>query len=155
MQEQVRRVLDDKGGEVHTTTPDTTVIDAVTAMNDHGIGALVVMRGSKPVGMFTERDVLRRVVAEERSPTTAKVGDVMSTDVVSIGPDVTVEEAMSVITQRRCRHLPVIEERRMLGLISSGDLTKWVTRNQARDIQDLVEYINGPHARDSAPPPVL
>ncbi|MFW6051124.1 MAG: CBS domain-containing protein [Myxococcota bacterium] len=153
MKTPVRRVLEAKGSDVQTAGPNEPVVDAVARMNDHGIGALVVVDGGRPVGVFTERDVLRRVVAEGRDPRATRVQDVMSTDVVVIAPHVTVEEAMSVITERRCRHLPVVEGGRMVGLISSGDLTKWVTRNQARDIQDLVEYINGPHVRDSVPPP--
>lgn len=151
MDTEIREILEAKGGEVHTTTASATVSDAVRQMNQHGIGALVVVDGDQPVGIFTERDVLERVVAQGRSATATQVGRVMTREVVVISPRRTVEQVMKVVTQKRCRHLPVLENGRMVGLISSGDITKWLTRHQAQDIQDLVEYINGPVAR-SAPP---
>lgn len=152
MHTPIRTVLEQKGSEVRTTTPDALVIDAVHAMNTHAIGALVVCDGRAPVGMFTERDVMRRVIADRLDPHSTPVRRVMTTQVAVVSPDVTIFEAMSIITEKRFRHLPVVEEGRIVGLVSAGDLTKWVARDQARDIQDLIEYIHGPHAKDSEPP---
>jgi CBS domain-containing protein len=155
MKSRIREVLASKGTVVHTASPHMMVVEAVQRMNEHGIGALVVLDGQRPVGIFSERDVLRRVVARGRDAESTPVRDVMTTNVVVVPPDMDVEDTMAVITETRCRHLPVMEEGRMVGLISSGDLTKWVTQDQARDIQDLIEYINGPHAADSVRPPPL
>jgi CBS domain-containing protein len=150
---KIREVLAAKGSQVQTVAPDTTVLEAVQRMNEHGIGSLVVIKGSRPIGMFTERDVLRRVVSGGRPADSTPVREVMTTNVVIVSPDVAVSDAMAIVTETRCRHLPVMEDDRMVGLISSGDLTKWVTRNQAQDIQHLIEYINGPHVADSVRPP--
>jgi CBS domain-containing protein len=114
-------------------------------MNDNRIGGLLVLSGGAPVGIFTERDVLVRVVAEGRDPEGTLVGEVMSANLAVVGPDTTVEEAMAICTDKRCRHLPVMDGDELLGLISSGDLTLWVTKIQSAEIQDLVRYIRGEH----------
>ena len=136
-------LLQDKGSEVQTVKPDDSVLDAVRRMNEVGIGSLLVMNGDELVGIFTERDVLRRVVDSGLDPAATRVAKVMTRDLVTVGPAMTVGEAMAVVTQRRCRHLPVCEEGRLLGVVSSGDLTRWATRHQATHIQDLVNYITG------------
>ncbi len=143
MQTRLGVLLRRKGPEVHAVSPTATVLDAVEAMNRERVGALVVRDGEALVGMFTERDVLTRVVASGRDPAATPVGTVMTRDLVTVGPEITVEQAMAVITERRCRHLPVVEGGRLVGLLSSGDLTRWVTRNQAWHIEDLVNYITG------------
>ena len=107
------------------------------------IGALLVCDDDRVVGIFTERDVLNRVVDPGKDPGTVRVADVMTGDVVTIGPEVSVEEAMAVVTEKRCRHLPVMTGEQLLGLISIGDLTRWVATRQAHHIQDLVNYITG------------
>jgi CBS domain-containing protein len=157
METQIREVLGDKGQEVITTGADATVSAAVSLMNDRRIGAVVVVdRGGTPIGMFSERDVLQRVVARGRDPDTATVREVMTTPLVVVSPDITVGEAMVVITERRTRHLPVVEDGVLVGLISSGDLTHWVIRDQAREISDLVCYMQGPYYEpvlsDAGPP---
>ena len=143
MQSNLSAVLKHKGHTVLTVAPDATVINAVRTMNEHGVGSLLVMNGDEVVGIFTERDVLRRVVDSELDPQTTKVAKVMTRELVTVRQKTTVTEAMAVVTEKRCRHLPVIEDGRLLGMVSIGDLTRWVSREQAYHIQDLVNYITG------------
>lgn len=143
MQSKLSVVLQNKGGEVHSIAPAATVLEAVRAMNRARVGALLVRDGEEIAGIFTERDVLTRVVDSGLDPAATPVSQVMTRELVTVGPEVSVEQAMAVVSERRCRHLPVVERGRILGLVSSGDLTRWVTRHQAWHIQDLVAYITG------------
>jgi len=143
MQSTLSAVLQSKGHEVLTIAPEKTVLEAVRTMNEHGVGSLLVMNGDEVVGIFTERDVLRRVVDAELDPRTTKVAKVMTRELVTVRQRMTVTEAMAVVTEKRCRHLPVIEDGQLLGMVSIGDLTRWVSRAQAFHIQDLVNYITG------------
>jgi CBS domain-containing protein len=101
------------------------------------------MCGDTIVGIFSERDLLRRVIAEDRSPAATQVGDVMTTEVVVVKPTRTVGEAMQVVTEKRVRHLPVVEDGRLLGIISSGDLTRWTVAEKEGLIHSLMDYIQG------------
>ncbi len=143
MNDQLRTLIADKGNRVHSIEPTATVIEAVRRMNDSGIGALLVTRAGNPVGIFTERDVLRRVIARGLDPLTTPLGEVMTREIVVVGPSVTVGEAMAIVTAKRIRHLPVVENGKLLGLVSSGDLTRWVSRGRENQIQQLVEFITG------------
>ena len=143
MEHLLKAILDFKGSAVHTIAPETTVLDAVGRMNEKGVGALLVTDGDQPVGMFTERDVLRRVVDVRRDPSSTKVAEVMSRELVVVHPEVTVEEAMAIMTERRCRHLPVIQDDDIVGMVSIGDLSRWMSRRQANHINDLMSYITG------------
>ena len=137
MNDTLRAVLDAKGHSVHAVPPGTTVLDAVRKMNEERIGALLVMEKEDLVGIFTERDVLCRIVDQGRDPADTRVADVMTEEPVIVKANATVEEAMAVVTEKRCRHLPVMDENGLVGLVSIGDLTHWVTRNQEYHIQDL------------------
>lgn len=139
----VSAVLGDKGRQVYTTDPRATVREAVRQMNDKGVGALLVVEGERTVGIFTERDVLRRIVDEGRNPETVRVTEVMSRDVVTVGPATTVEEVMATMTARRIRHLPVLEGGELIGMISIGDITRWMSENQEEHIQRMTDYITG------------
>jgi CBS domain-containing protein len=141
MNEPIEKVLEGKGSGVETVSPQTTVRTAVQRMNERKIGALLVTEGDRPIGIFTERDVLVRVVAAGRDPQTTSVDEVMTRNLIVVQPDISVGEAMLVITRRRCRHLPVVDERGLRGLISIGDLTSWVVRDQQRTIEDLHDYM--------------
>jgi len=141
MNETIDKVLEHKGDTVEAIAPETSVLRAVERMNECHIGSLVVCDGERPIGIFTERDVLVRVVARGLDPKRTPVGEVMTRDPIAIRPDVTVTEAMMVISQRRCRHLPVVDDRGLRGLISIGDLTRWIVRNQEQTIEDLYEYL--------------
>ena len=141
MNDPIARVLDHKGSKVETVPAETTVLTAVKRMNECKIGALLVTVGGRPVGIFTERDVLVRVVAAGLDPKTTPVNEVMTRNPVIVRSDVTVNDAMMVITERRCRHLPVIDDSDLRGLISIGDLTSWLVRHQQRTIEDLHDYM--------------
>jgi CBS domain-containing protein len=134
-------LLEHKSRVVHKVAPQSTVIDAVRKMNAERIGAVLVMDGDQLIGIFTERDVLIRIVDADKDPRSTSVADVMTRQPVVVRPSATVEEAMAVVSEKRCRHLPVVENDRLVGLVSAGDLTHWVTRNQEFHIQDLVNYI--------------
>lgn len=144
MHGKISDVLQTKGRTVHTISPDATVQRAVEEMALHQVGALVVVSRSRPIGMFGEREVLWRIVHEKRAADTP-VMDVMSRAIVLVRPDMPVREAMHVMTERRVRHLPVVQQAELLGLVSIGDLTKWVVRDLEIYADDLARYIHGPH----------
>lgn len=139
----VSAVLAEKGAQVYTVAPTSTVRDAVREMNEKGVGALLVMVEEEPVGIFTERDVLRRVVDEGRSPQSTRVADVMTADLLVVEPGTPIEQVMATMTERRIRHLPVVEDGKLVGLISIGDVTRWVSVNQEAHIQQMTDYITG------------
>lgn len=142
MDTKIRAVVDSKGGRVLSIDGGAMVRDAVAIMNEHLIGSLLVLDGPRLIGIFTERDVLVRVVGDGRDPATVRVGEVMTRQIMVVEPDTTVQQAMSLMTTRRCRHLPVLEDGRVVGLISIGDLTRWVIRDQLRSIEDLTDFIH-------------
>ena len=139
----IAHILKEKGTDVHHTSPDVTVLNAVEMMSAKQIGALMVCEEGHPLGMFTERDLMTRVILGGRNPATTRIAEVMSTDVVFVEPSTPAGEAMAVMTERRCRHLPVVSEGRVVGLISIGDLVRWVSRNQEFHIRQLEDYICG------------
>jgi CBS domain-containing protein len=143
MQDTLETVLAQKGSSVHSVAPDIPVLDAVRKMNRERIGALLVCESNQLVGIFTERDVLTRVVDSGRDPAVTKVVDVMTSEVETVRSSIGVEEAMALISDRRFRHLPVIDDGELLGVVSSGDLTRWVSRNQEGHIKHLENYITG------------
>jgi len=141
----LRDILARKGSHVFTIGPGATVMDAATLMNEHKVGALVVIDdGRGVVGMFTERDVLRRVVGEQRDPATTAVAEVMSHEVACATPATTIEEARGAMKNRRIRHLPLVDgDRRLMGLISIGDLNAYETSDHEYTIYMLQEYLYG------------
>jgi CBS domain-containing protein len=140
----VKSILADKGAHVWSVGPGATVLDAAMLMNEHKIGALLVLEGGQLVGMFTERDVLRRVVGEGRNPSATRVADVMTAELVCCGPDTTLEEARGVMKNRRIRHLPVLDgEGRLMGMVSIGDLNARMEHAQEHHIHLLNEYLYG------------
>lgn len=143
MKTPVGMLLSRKGSTVHSVTPSASVADAVRVMNQHKVGSLVVKEGSRVVGMFTERDVLTRIVAAGRSPQTTKVSEVMTANVVTISSHTTVEEVMEIFATKRCRHLPVLAEGEMLGLISIGDVSRWLVDSHRAEAEQLRQYISG------------
>jgi CBS domain-containing protein len=143
LQEKVRLVLEAKGRDVYTISAGASVADAVQEMNKRGVGALVVVEGNRPVGIFTERDVLRRLPGESSEWRSVKVASLMTQKIIVIDENVSIGEAMAIITEKRCRHLPVVEQGRLTGIVSSGDLTKWVTKKQRIHIDDLTSFIMG------------
>jgi len=140
----VADILRQKGQTVHTIDPSATVLDATQKMNQHKLGALVVMTGGRVVGMFTERDVLRRVVGELRDPSQTCITDVMTKEVICVRPDTDMDEVSAIMQQRRIRHLPVCDASGELhGMISIGDVNAYHVSNQEMQISFLSEYIYG------------
>lgn len=140
----VRDILAGKGSSVLSIGPDATVLDAALLMNDHRVGSLVVMQGGRVCGIFTERDMLRRVVVPRLDPSGTPVRAVMTEDVVCCELSTPVEEVRGVMKNRRIRHLPVVnEDRELCGLVSIGDLNSHEATNQERTIHLLQAYIHG------------
>ena len=131
---------------VHTISPGASVLDAVKRMAEHGIGALLVTEGGRIVGIVTERDYARKVVLRGRSSDVTPVRDIMTTSVMYVRPDQTNEHCMALMTENRLRHLPVMEEGRLVGLISIGDLVKDIISEQKFIIEQLEHYIRGERA---------
>ena len=134
----VQKILDHKGAAVVTCAPTATVLDSARLMNQHGIGGVVVVDAGKVVGIFTERDVLRRVVAAQQDPATTRLLDVMTTPVISCEPGTQVDECRAIVTARRVRHLPVVQDGKLVGVITSGD----ILAHQLREQQEALDYLN-------------
>ncbi len=139
----VRDVLQAKGSKVFTVSPGATVMEAVDKMNRNRIGALVVMDGGTVAGMFTERDVLQRVVGLERGPRDILVAEVMTTEVICCNSDQDIEDVAAIMKDRRVRHLPVCDDDELLGMISIGDVSAQFATQQQAQISFLSEYIYG------------
>jgi len=140
----VRDILSKKGSQVWSIGGETTVLHAAQFMSEHKIGALLVLDGDRIVGMFSERDILLRVVAEGRDPAQARVADVMTVEVACCTPDTSLEEARGAMKNRRIRHLPVVDgDERLLGVISIGDLNAFQVAHQEQTIFLLNEYLYG------------
>ena len=139
----VKQLLDEKGHDVVSVAPDASVIDALRLMAEHGIGALVVLDGSRLAGVMSERDYARKVVLHGRSSAETRVKDIMSSQVHTVIPDDTVNACMLLMTQRRIRHLPVMDGGGVAGMLSIGDLVKAVIADQQEEISQLQQYSAG------------
>ena len=137
----VREILARKGPQVVTTSPATTVLEAAQLMNARGIGAVLVLQEGTLKGIFTERDLMRRVVAEQRDPATTLVGDVMTTALVVTRQEVPMEECASLMTSRRIRHLPVMGPDGLAGVVTIGDLMAYQVADHAVTIAHLNSYL--------------
>ena len=138
----VRQLLESKGPEVHAIGPDAAVIDAIRRMAEKGIGALVVLDpGGALAGVVSERDYARKIVLAGRSSRDTAVREIMSTDVVTVRLDDQAEACMHLVTDRRIRHLPVVEDGRVVGVVSIGDLVKAVIEEQQLELEQLQRYI--------------
>ena len=140
----VQDILSHKGNEVASVQRERSVIDAAREMNRLRIGSLVVVEGAKVVGIFTERDILVRVVAEGRDPNRLTVGQVMTAPVVCVTPETDLQECKSIVTTRRIRHIPVVVEGELLGIVTSGDIMARESMEREVTIESLQEYIGGP-----------
>jgi CBS domain-containing protein len=137
----VRQVLQDKGYAVETVTPETSVYDALQKMSNRGVGALVVIEGGEIRGLFSERDYARKVVLQGRASKNTPVQEVMTRRVITVEPQQTVEACMVLMTDKRIRHLPVVENGRLIGIVSIGDVVKAIIEAQRLTIEELATYI--------------
>lgn len=137
----VRHLLEAKTPEVFAIGPDVPVIDAVRLMADKSIGAVLVMQGGRLVGILSERDYARKVVLQGRASSDTPVRDIMTANVVSVGLDDSADHCMQIVTERRIRHLPVLDNGAVLGVVSIGDLVKAVIEDQQLELDQLQRYI--------------
>jgi len=143
MNTPISTLLEHKGGAVHSVNVTATVAEAVREMVRHKVGSVLVMDGAKLAGIFTERDVLRRVVGEELDPQATPVTQVMTANVLVAGPAATVQQMMELFTEKRCRHMPVMQDGKLLGMISIGDVSRWVANAHRAEAESLRQYITG------------
>ncbi|MGH8195099.1 MAG: CBS domain-containing protein [Woeseiaceae bacterium] len=139
----VCHLLDSKGRDVLSIAPEASVLDAISLMAEKAIGALVVMDGDKLAGMVTERDYARKVILKGRSAHNTSVKEIMTADVITTASNESVEKCMNIVTDKRIRHLPVVDDGKVTGIISIGDLVKAVIADQQEAIEHLQHYING------------
>ena len=140
---RIQTLLKKKGYDVWSIAPDASVYDAIHLMAEKAVGALIVMDGSKLVGVISERDYARKIILEGRSSENTKISEIMSSEVITTGPDNRIEECMAIMTERRIRHLPVLDGNEVLGVISLGDLVKYIIAEQRFVIEQMERYING------------
>lgn len=140
----VRSILDSKGTNVWSVRPDDTVLDAIALMADKSVGALLVLNTHQQiVGMISERDYARKVVLEGRSSKGTRIDEIMTSPVIVVGPDYTVAQCLLLMTEHRIRHLPVLEDGRVAGVLSIGDLVRATVAAQQETINQLTRYIMG------------
>lgn len=138
----VRKMLNQKGSEVWSISPDATVFDAIAEMAEEDIGSLAVIEGGRLIGIITERDYARKVVLKGKVSPETPVREIME-DVIAVRPEQSVEDCMAIMTERRVRHLPVVEEEQLIGIISIGDVVKSIISDQKFIISQLEHYIHG------------
>jgi len=139
----IREIVHNKGGAVWTISPDATVLEAIQMMAEKNVGALLVTKDDKLVGIISERDYSRKVVLKGRSSKDTPVRDILSGHVIHVSPDHTVDECMRLMTLHRVRHLPVLEGNKIVGVVSIGDLVNWIISAQSSTIHQLETYITG------------
>ncbi len=145
MHSPLSTVLKHKGSITHSIAPEASSYECALKLNKLGVGALLVMQANVVYGIVSERDFVRKLIGNKSDPEAVLVADIMTTqkDLITVPPTMTVREALQLITEKRIRHLPVIENGNLLGLISIGDLTKWIVSEQEHEIEALTGYIHG------------
>ena len=139
----VKEILKVKGKEVFSIPPDTTVFDALKILAEKNIGAIVVSEKDKVVGIFSERDYARKIILKGKSSIDTKVSELMTKDVLYVSPNESIDECMSLMSENHIRHLPVIKEEELIGIISIGDVVKHIIKHQKFQIRELEKYIKG------------
>jgi len=143
MTTRVADILRHKGSHIVTIEPTATVYDAIAKMVEHNVGSILVTDDEALCGIFTERDYLRRIILQGRTSKTTRIEEVMTADVLQASPHSTIKECMATMTTRPCRHLPVVEEDELVGLISLGDCVKELLGEAEARVQNLTDYITG------------
>lgn len=138
----VNQLLQRKGYDIETIDPNATVFEALQSMADNEIGSLVVVEDKKIVGLFSERDYARNIILKGRTSKDTRVKEIMSSQVLVVNPEQTTEECMAIMTEKRIRHLPVMKDNELVGIISIGDLVKAIIEEQQFVIEQLVRYIS-------------
>ena len=139
----IQHLLEAKGGELISIQPDASVLDAIKLMAEKGIGSLVVTEGDSLKGIVTERDYARKVIIKGRASDSTAIAEIMTTDVVTTSGDQTVKQCMAIMTELKCRHLPVVDDGHLVGMISIGDLVQAIIADQQEEIEQLEHYISG------------
>jgi CBS domain-containing protein len=139
----IQDILDSKGSNVLTITSNASVLEAIGTMSEANVGAIVIQDGSQPSGIFTERDYLRKIVLEGHSSSDTSVSQVMSSPLITVEPGESTHTAMETMTERRCRHLVVVAESGMVGVVSLGDLVKHLLQEKEAEVAQLSSYISG------------
>jgi CBS domain-containing protein len=139
----VRSVLQSKSNDIWSTTPDTLVFDALKVMAEKNVGVLLVLEGDQMVGIFSERDYARKVVLKGESSHTITIRNIMTSGVISVTPDQSIEDCMTLMTGKHIRHLPVLDNSKLIGLISIGDVVKAIISQHEDTIKQLENYITG------------
>ena len=137
--ESMSELLEEHHATIHSVSPDISVTECVRRMNERRIGAMLVLEGGRLCGIFTERDAVTRVLGAGLEPSYTKVAAVMSHDPICISPTTTLDEAMAMVSGHRIRHLPVVQNGDVLGMVSSGDLTHWLVEDRGGEIRELVD----------------
>lgn len=139
----VTNLLREKDSRIWSIKPDTTVFDAIEMMAEKNIGAVPVLEGGKLLGILSERDYTRKVILRGKSSRKTAAREIMSPSPVVVGPEDTVEECMRLVTEKRVRHLPVVADGKLIGILSIGDLVKWIISAQTATIDQLTKYVFG------------
>jgi CBS domain-containing protein len=138
-----RKLLDSKGHDILSVEPESTVLDALKEMEDIAAGTALVFNGDQLAGIISERDCSRKVVLKKKDPATVKVKEIMSTSLTTVSPDETLEQCLSLMTDKRIRHLPVVDSGKCIGVISIGDCVKYMLTEKSFMIKNLENYISG------------
>ena len=139
----IREVLDGKGKTVLTVAGGVSVLEAIGTMSEANIGAIVIQEGNRPEGIFTERDYLRKIALKGLSSSDTMVNEVMSSPLITVPPSESTRKAMEMMTEHRCRHLVVLEGSAMVGIVSLGDLVKYMLQEKEAEVEQLSSYISG------------
>ncbi len=140
---KVKNILDRKGNQVYSISPETIVYDALVQLHEKNISALLVIEKSKPIAIFTERDYARKVILKGKSSKETLIKEIMDTELITIPPECSIEDAMRLMTTRFIRHLPVIENDNLIGVVSIGDVVKYLIEEQQFIISNMENYIKG------------
>lgn len=141
MKTRISDILQDKQGKIFSVGPKATVFEAITLMSGNQIGSVLVMDNDHILGIFTERDYMNKVILMDHSSKELPVKEVMTTKVAFVTPDTHIEEGLAVMTEKHCRHLPVLDNKKLVGVVSIGDLVKRIIKDQKVTIDSLTEYI--------------